>query len=146
MANSINLELEAITKRLKAMGREYGVEIRRKNILKRAGKVVVTTMKGKAPEDTGDLKQSVNFLNFKNDKEAVYVGSKIDRKKEYDGKRPPANYAYLVEFGFVDKSGKRVEGTPFVKQTYDQTKNQVLSNLEKEIEKTQQRLERKYRA
>lgn len=107
-----------------------GRAIRKKSLLKRAGRVVLTTLKEKAPERSGKLKESMDFITFRKSKNAVFVGPRYFAK---NGK-PGAPHAHLVEFGFTARNGTFVQGNPFIKQTYEQTKLLVLKNLEDEIQ------------
>lgn len=146
MAKSINVEVQEIITKLNKMAKDYGVEINNKTILKRAGKVTLQKLKSNAPVLTGNLRDAMAFLNFRKDKQGVYVGPRYHTTTNSEGeaRNAIAPHAHLVEFGFIDKSGKRVEGKPFIKQTYEQTKGQVLANLEKEVAKLQSKLEKKY--
>lgn len=129
-------EMANIIKNLYKIEDYIGKAISKKAILKRAGRIVLTTMKEKAPEDTGNLKNSITFMAFKKSKNAIYVGPQYYRK--YNSMGDVANtigpHAHLVEYGWVTKKGKKVAGRPFIKQTYQATKEIVLKNLQNEIQ------------
>lgn len=146
MANNLTVEIKEITERLNKIAYDYGVEINKKTILKRAGKVTLLKLKENAKVDTGALRDSMAFLSFRKDKTGVYVGPRYHTTTNSEGeaRNAIAPHAHLVEFGFISKAGNRIKGKPFIKQTYEQTKNQVLKNLENEIVKIQSRLEKKY--
>lgn len=137
-ANKINAKLKFILK-------EYEGAINAKALLKRAGKLTLETMKNKVPVDTGRLRDSLAFLNFKRDPMAIYVGARYRSPKDQDGndKRPTGRHAHLVEYGFIDRSGKKVEGTPFVKQTYEATAQPTLKALENELERFHSKMEKR---
>ena len=100
--------------------------IQAKTLLRRASKIAVTTMKAKAPVgDTGNLERSIKFIPSRKRKKSIMIGPSYGKGG--------GNHANLVEFGYVHPSGKRVEGQPFVLETYDETKNQILDNLRTEI-------------
>ena len=100
--------------------------IQAKTLLRRASKIAVTTMKEKAPVgDTGNLERSIKFIPSRKRKKSIMIGPSYGKGG--------GNHANLVEFGYVHPSGKRVEGQPFVLETYDETKNQILDNLRTEI-------------
>lgn len=144
--NNIQKEFNEIIRKIRQMENHYGVAINEKTIFRRAGKIVKDTMRQETPVDTGGLKESIDFLNFRKDKRALYVGARYNSSINQDGERnkPIGRHAHLVEFGFIDRSGKRVEGNPFVKRTHDKTKDVVLKNLEKELIRIQKGFERKY--
>lgn len=144
--DDINKQVNEAIKNLRKIAYDHGVEIREKTYLRRAGKVAKDKLSSAAPVVTGNLRDAAAFLNFKKDKEAVYVGHRYFSRTDSEGQRKNAiaPHSHLVEFGFIDRAGNRVEGNPIVKQTYELTRLQVLKNLEKEVEKLQQRLERKY--
>ena len=101
--------------------------IQAKTLLRRASKVAVTTMKAKAPVgETGNLERSIKFIPSRKRK-SVMIGPSYGKGG--------GNHANLIEFGFVHPSGKRVEGQPFVVETDDETKGQILANLRTEIKK-----------
>ncbi|HMR88483.1 MAG TPA: HK97 gp10 family phage protein [Saprospiraceae bacterium] len=102
--------------------------INAKTILKRASKVAVQRMKSKAPVgDTGNLERSVGFVSARKAKGKVLIGPRYGKGG--------GNHANLIEFGFIHPSGKRVEGQPFVLETYQETKDQILANLRAELKK-----------
>lgn len=102
--------------------------IQAKTLLRRASKIAVTTMKAKAPVgDTGNLERSIKFIPSRKRKKSIMIGPSYGKGG--------GNHANLIEFGFIHPSGKRVEGQPFVLETYDETKNQILDNLRTEIKK-----------
>jgi HK97 gp10 family phage protein len=142
--SDINTDINRVVLKLRSMEKQYLTAINEKTILRRAGKVVKETMKQEVPTDTGNLKESLDFLNFRSDKTGVHVGARYNSSVNQDGERnkPIGRHAHLVEFGFIDRSGKRVDGNPFVKRTYEKTKLQVIKNLEKETEKLQKKIER----
>ena len=102
--------------------------IQAKTLLRRASKIAVTTMKAKAPVgDTGNLERSIKFIPSRKRKKSILIGPSYGKGG--------GNHANLIEFGYVHPSGKRIEGQPFVLETYDETKNQILDNLRTEIKK-----------
>jgi hypothetical protein len=144
--DDIRRQFNEVIRRIREIENHYGIAINEKTIFRRAGKVVKDTMKQETPVDSGGLKESIDFLNFRKDKRALYVGARYNSSINQDGERnkPIGRHAHLVEFGFIDRSGKRVDGNPFVKRTHEKTKDVVLKNLEKELIKIQKRFERKY--
>lgn len=146
MTNNLSVEVKEITDKLNKIAYDYGVEINKKTILKRAGKITLLRLKNNSPILTGNLRDSMAFLSFRKDKTGVYVGPRYHTTTNSEGeaRNAIAPHAHLVEYGFISKAGNRIEGKPFIKQTYEQTKNQVLKNLEDEIVKLQSRLEKKY--
>jgi hypothetical protein len=144
VAADIRIEVSNIVKRLKEMEYHYGREIKEKVIFRRAGKVVKDTLKQDTPVDKGNLKASADYLNFRKDKNGLYVGNRYGSRKDIEGNnlKPIGPHAHLVEFGFIDRAGNRVEGNPIVKNTYEKTRLKVLANLENELIKLQKRFER----
>lgn len=145
MSNA-NLEVKQIMDRLNKMSYDIGVDINKKTILKKAGKVVLEKLRSNAPVDTGGLRDSQAFINRPKDKTGVLVGARYFSSTNSDGERKNAigPHSHLIEFGWIDRAGNRHEGRPYVKQTYEQTKNQVVSNLISEVDKLEKRLEKKY--
>lgn len=141
---SVKIDVQNINRKLQELSAKMGKEIKEKTIFRKAGKVVKDTMKQEVPVDTGRLRDSIDFLNFRKDKESLYVGARYNSSVDENGQttKPTGRHAHLVEFGFIDKSGKRVEGNPFVKRTYNKTKDVVKANLIKEIDRLEKRIER----
>ena len=142
--SNLQFELNHISKKLKELELEHGKAINQKTIFKRAGKVVLQKLQSNAPEDTGELKKSHAFINRRRDKTGILVGARYFSNTNSEGEKTNATgkHSHLMEFGWIDRSGKRHEGRPYVKQSYEQTKNQVESNLIKEIDKVQKKFER----
>ncbi len=111
---------------------KYNTSISKKTILERAGKVVIAGLKQKseAIEDTGNLRQSVGWIRIKS-KVSVMAGFNY-----WKGGR----HAHLVEYGFIAKNGEYVPGYNLVKNTYEETKEKVISNLIEEFKKETDKL------
>lgn len=144
--SSVNIQVKDIVNRLNKMSYDIGVEINKKTILKKAGKVVLEKLRTNAPVDTGNLRDAQAFINRPKDKTGVLVGARYFSSTNSDGERKNAiaPHSHLIEFGWIDRGGNRHEGKPFVKQTYEQTKNQVVTNLISEVDKLEKKLEKKY--
>ena len=146
MAKDLKIEVADIIQRLNKIEYDYGQEINKKSLFRNAGRKVVKQLRSNAPVDEGNLRDSMAILNFKRDKTAIYAGPRYHSATNSEGERRNAigPHAHLVEYGFITRSGKRVEGRPFIKQTYNQTKAAVIATLESDVIKLQKRLERKY--
>jgi len=120
----IDNEINAIIKKLNVLQSKYASEIKSKRVLKKAAKPALDTLKSNTPVDTGELKRSMQFLPFNRDKTGVYVGPNY---------RKGGSIAHIIEYGRITKSGKIIEGKPFIFKSYEQTKGQVLVNLTNEL-------------
>jgi hypothetical protein len=109
------------------MAKTVNAQVKRKEVLKRAGNVAKTDLKARAAEiqDTGNLKNSVDWVLNKV-KSAVYVGYNYRKKGQH---------GHLIEYGWTDRGGGYVPGYGLVKKTYEGTKEQVLKNLIEESKK-----------
>lgn len=130
-------EMQRVIRKLGQVEHYIGQTINKKAILKKAGKPVLKKLQTDAPRDKGNLQESMAFLNFRKDKQAVYVGPRYNARTNSEGalSNKIAPHAHLVEFGWIDKNGNRHEGNPFIKHTYNSTKEIVLQNLNNEIQK-----------
>ena len=135
--NSINAEINQAVKNLYDMLDKYNTAISKKTLLKRAGAVALKGLKDEARKikRSGDLLKSAGWINTKS-KSSVLAGFNYRRG---------GSHAHLIEFGWVTKSGSRVEGNPIVKRTYERTKNMIVQNLEMELKRTQAKIEREIR-
>lgn len=129
---SIESETANISKKLDLLTKGLKKEIQEnRNLKKRASKFVINEMRAKAPTakfeiirkdkniKPGALKRSIQFLPLRKSFD-VFIGPRAKI----------APHAHLVEYGYVHwKDKKFKQGTPFVKQTYEQTKGQILKNL-----------------
>jgi hypothetical protein len=109
------------------MAKTVNAQVKRKEVLRRAGNVAKTDLKARAAEiqDTGNLKNSVDWVLNKV-KAAVYVGYNYRKKGQH---------GHLIEYGWTDRGGGYVPGYGLVKKTYEGTKEQVLKNLIEESKK-----------
>jgi hypothetical protein len=109
------------------MAKMVNAQVKRKEVLKRAGNVAKTDLKARAAEiqDTGNLKNSVDWVLNKV-KSAVYVGYNYRKKGQH---------GHLIEYGWTDRGGGYVPGYGLVKKTFESTKEQVLKNLIEESKK-----------
>jgi hypothetical protein len=109
------------------MAKTVNAQVKRKEVLRRAGNVAKTDLKARASEiqDTGNLKNSVDWVLNKV-KSAVYVGYNYRKKGQH---------GHLIEYGWTDRGGGYVPGYGLVKKTYEGTKEQVLKNLIEESKK-----------
>lgn len=134
MANSINREINEAVDQLYKMLDKYNTAINNKALLKKAGNVALKSLRQKAGDiqDTGALKRSTTWINTKS-KRSVLAGFDY-----WNGGR----HAHLVEYGFVTKNGNYVPGYNLVKNTFEETKEQILKNLVEELKDTQSKIER----
>lgn len=135
--NSINDEINKAVKNLYDMLDKYNTAISKKTLLKRAGAVALKGLKDEATKikRSGDLLKSAGWINTRS-KSSVLAGFNY---------RKGGSHAHLIEFGWMTKSGSRVEGNPIVKRTYERTKNIIVQNLEMELKRTQAKIEREIR-
>lgn len=123
---TVEQQIANIVSNANAISTYLDKSIQAKTLLRRAGKVAVRAMKSKAPVgDTGNLERSIGFISSRRRKKSIMIGPRYGKGG--------GNHGNLVEFGFIHSSGKRVEGQPFVLETYDETKGQILDNLRAEI-------------
>jgi HK97 gp10 family phage protein len=135
--DQVGAQMAKIINRLHLVEDYIGKEINKKALLKKAAKPMLQALKTNSPIDKGNLKNSMAFLTLKRSKDAILVGPRYYTRTKADGNNTNAigPHAHLIEFGWKAKNGKRIEGKPFIKQVYNQTKMMVLSNLENEIQK-----------
>lgn len=135
--NSINDEVNEAVKNLYDMLDKYNTAISKKTLLKRAGGVALSELKQQAGaiKRTGNLQKSAQWINTRS-KSSVLAGFNYRRG---------GSHAHLIEFGWMTKNGKRIEGNPIVKKTYEKTKDQIVANLINEMQKTQAKIEREIR-
>lgn len=125
---TVEQQIAGIVSNMNAISTYLDRSIQSKTLLRRASKIAVDRMRSKAPVgDTGNLERSIGFISSRRRKKSIMIGPKYGKGG--------GNHANLVEFGFIHSSGKRVEGQPFVLETYDETKTQILTNLQNEIKK-----------
>jgi hypothetical protein len=123
----VQKEFDQAIRNIYQMAEQVGININRKEILRRAGNVAKQELKARAAEvqDTGNLKKSVAWVLNKI-KSAVYVGYNYKNK---------GRHGHLIEFGWTDRGGGYVPGYGLVKKTFESTKEQVLKNLIEESKK-----------
>ena len=124
---TIEQQISSVNRQLNELSLGLKKDIQNNKKLKRkASRVLVRTMKNLAPiGKTGNLVNSIQFLNLSRSPD-VFVGPNVRK----------APHAHLVEFGFTHwKDGKKKRGTPFVKASYDLTKQEILNNLVSEAKK-----------
>lgn len=126
-------EINNVLLKLGLLKNKYYQEVQEKKIFKKAGSFVVSILKSNAPVYEGNLRNSIEVLPFRRSKNAIHIGPNY---------RKGGSHAHLVEYGHLTKNGKRVEGNPFTKKTYEDTKFQVLANVIKEIESLQKKIEK----
>jgi HK97 gp10 family phage protein len=127
MTNDIDRDIYNIVSNLKIMAEYLDKPLREKTLLRKASRFVIGKMKTNAPVDTGAMRDSIGFLPRRRAKRSVFIGPNA---KGFVG-----IYPKMIEYGYVTKSGKRVAAKPFAKPTYEETKEQVLTNLKNEITK-----------
>lgn len=128
MATTTDQQIQNIVSNMRRISTYLDKSIQAKTLLRRASKVAVSRMKAKAPVgETGNLERSIAFIPSRRKKKSVMIGPKYGKGG--------GNHGNLIEFGFIHDGGKRVEGQPFVLETYDETKAQILTNLRTEIQK-----------
>jgi len=146
-------QVERVIKKLNTIPKQYRTKTR-KQILKEASAPLVAVAQQKAPTSDGNrprtitlknggkveyhpgnLELSIRVLNFRKSP-SVFVGPKF-RKRRKGGdtygankRKTDAYYAGFIEFGT-----SKMAAQPFMRPAYDQTKNQVVSQIEKGIER-----------
>lgn len=126
--SDIDRQIKSIVKNAEALGVYLDRAITPNGILRKATKFVIVRLKAKAPVgETGNLERSIGYIRNSRYRSKVLIGPQYGKKG--------GNHANLIEFGFIHHSGKRVEGQPFVLETYEETKGQILSNLRDELKK-----------
>lgn len=125
--DEIDDQISDIIKSYYAFLDQYNLEVRKKDILERAGKIVIKTLKQKAEaiRVTGNLKKSAGWIKTKS-KTSVLAGFNYWKN---------GRHAHLVEFGFIAKNGQYVPGYNLVRNTYEETKGPVLQQLIAEFKK-----------
>ena len=125
--STVQQQMNQAIDNLYKMAKTVNAQVKRKEVLRRAGNVAKTDLKARAAEiqDTGNLKNSVDWVLNKV-KSAVYVGYNYRKKGQH---------GHLIEYGWTDRGGGYVPGYGLVKKTYEGTKEQVLKNLIEESKK-----------
>jgi len=125
--DTIQRDINEAIDNLYKMAKKVDANIKRKEVLKRAGNVARVELKSRASaiEDTGNLKRSVAWVLNKI-KSAVYVGYNYKNK---------GRHGHLIEYGWTNRGGGYVPGYGLVKKTFESTKEQVLKNLIEESKK-----------
>lgn len=140
---SVDDQVRATRIQLTALLNEY-LDTRHINTFLRAGgRIVLKEMRTRVPVDTGQLKESLAMMKFKGDPNSIYIGARYYSRVNIEGENVSkiGPHAHLVEFGFISRSGKRVEGKPFVKPTFTATKAASEMAVIKAIEKFQKQWE-----
>lgn len=116
---NIDQQLNHLFKKMDKMAMGLSKELQQnRRVRQEASKFIIPIMKSKVPEKTGKLKDTVGFIKLRSS--LVMIGPSFR----------PTRHAGLVEFGFVHhKSKKFVPGVFYVRNTYDETKQQLLRNL-----------------
>lgn len=123
-------DITRVINNLEAIGDYLDGEINAQHVFKKAAALVISEMKSNAPVDEGALQKSIQIIKTKGfNRKRVVIGPKFPMPRSYR----PTNHPYLVEFGYVAPNGKYIPGTPFVKRTFDTTKNLILSTMLREI-------------
>lgn len=140
---SVEDQVKATRIQLEALLSEYLDTKHIKSFLRQGGKIVLKEMKNRVPVDTGQLRDSLAIMNFKRQPNSIFIGARYFGRVNSEGTNVSkiGPHAHLVEFGFIDRSGKRVEGHPFVKPTYIATKAASEAAVIKAIEKFQKNWE-----
>ncbi len=125
--STVQQQMNQAIDNLYKMAKTVNAQVKRKEVLRRAGNVAKTDLKARASEiqDTGNLKNSVDWVLNKV-KAAVYVGYNYRKKGQH---------GHLIEYGWTDRGGGYVPGYGLVKKTFEATKEQVLKNLIEESKK-----------
>lgn len=129
---TIEAQIAQISKNMDRLAAGLKKEIQENKAIKRkASRFAIAVMKNKAPMSTkeyerkgkliqpGALKKSIAFLNLSKSQD-VFFGPKAKI----------APHGHLAEYGFIHHKDKSfVEGKHYVRKTYDETKQQILTNL-----------------
>lgn len=100
-------------------------QIKQKDMLKRAGQPLYDELYDKAPFVSGNLRDSLDWLPFYKSQYAVFIGPNY---------RKGGAHAHLYEYGFIDRSGKRVEGHKWMRKALRKKSGEVLMNMKKEFD------------
>jgi hypothetical protein len=103
---ALKKELKEIQLNMIKLAGKIDNQIKRKDMMKRAGEPLLNEVISTAPVDTGNLKNSIEYLPFNKSKYSVFVGPNY---------RKGGSHAHLVENGFIDRSGTRVEGKKWMR-------------------------------
>lgn len=140
---SVDDQIRATRIQLTALLNEYLDTRHINSFLRAGGKIVLKEMRNRVPVDTGQLKESLAMMKFKGDINSIYIGARYYSRVNIEGENVSkiGPHAHLVEFGFIDRSGQRVKGKPFVKPTFVATKATSEAAIIKAIEKFQKQWE-----
>lgn len=123
-----------LSRKLETLGRKRGKVVVRKAVNKAATPMVKAARRLAPVGETGNLKRGLTKA-VRSYKAGALIVAFIGNKRGQGG----AAHAHLVEFGTVEryhKSGKSVgamPAKPFMRPAFDQTKDQQLSILAREI-------------
>lgn len=151
MANKNGLSVKVDIKGLDGVVekmRELGPKLARRGMRKaltKVGDYWVDEVQSRVPVSSGDLKDSiVKKVTTRKDKNGE-VGGTVSVGPRYDGRgsQSPGVYGMFIEFGVKSsKSPLRAEGQPFMRPTFDSTKetaveifSKTLKNVLEEIAK-----------
>lgn len=147
MADVVTMKVEGfreLEKALEQFSQSVGRGVMRR-ALKKAAQPIADAMRSGAPEDEGDLKESIAVSTKLSDRQ-----KRMHKKMFSDDKASvemfvgagPLPQAHLQEFGTVDQSPQ-----PFARPAWDSNKNQALETIKtelwSEIEKSAARAARK---
>lgn len=124
---SATIDISGVLKNLRAMDAYLDGAIRGKRIFDKASRIIVAEMKTQVPEDEGVLKASIKKIPSRKSRNSIIVGPQFKQKER------PSNHGWLVEHGHVTPGGKYVPGTPYVKRTFQNTKDQVQATIISEL-------------
>lgn len=125
--STLDADFTRIIKNLRGLDAYLDGQIKGKKIFDKAARIVVAEMKRQAPEYEGVLKTNIKKITSRKSKNSVIVGSKFPQKNR------PSNHAWLAEHGHKTPNGKYVPGTPYVRRTFEATKEQIKSNIITEL-------------
>jgi len=125
-----NTDIAKVMRNLHNMERYLDNEINAQQVFQKAGKLVISEMRSNAPEDEGALKKSIQIIKTKgHNRKRIVIGPKFPLPRTHR----PTNHPYLAEFGHIAVNGKYIPGTPFVRRTYETTKNLILMTMLREM-------------
>jgi hypothetical protein len=140
MDKTVDQQMVGIIRQIKMYKKQFNEDLKTRAIFKAAAKPLEITMRFNAvgsrdgKYSKGTLAKSIKMMTYSKDKFGVYVGPNYKASR---GATAP--HAHLIEFGWKPKNGDRVQGTEFVKKSYEQTKYTIISELEKGAKKAHEK-------
>jgi HK97 gp10 family phage protein len=124
-----------LERKILAMGQKVGLKAIRSALVGGA-QIVKKDAQARVPVLTGRLKKALYIKRMSKPnpfKENVIFGARHGKKMQKRGL--DAYYWGFIEFGFTDRSGKKIPGVSFIRNAFEATKGKALDRIKDVLQK-----------